>query len=215
MYDDIKKYKDTINSVLYADKKENEIIVSGEGKVMISCPHSVFHYRNGIKKCAEEDTAILAYLLHNELNIPYMYKIISDSEDANYDIKSTYKNNLVEYIKTNNIKVLLDLHELNKNREEVVNLGTGYGKNIKNNDILNILIREISLKKIGMISIDKPFSASGASVISTYVHAKCDIDCIQVEINSGFFINDIKNFEIFSNIMQSSIKEIEQIFNGK
>ena len=38
------------------NQTEREILVNGVGNILISCPHSVVHFRNGTKKLDEPDT---------------------------------------------------------------------------------------------------------------------------------------------------------------
>ncbi len=139
---------------------------------MLSCPHSVTHYRNGIKKCDEPHTLLVADYLHKIYDIPYIYKIKSDMEDANFDEKSNYKNILCDYIKKNDIKLLIDLHEMKCNRKEMINIGTNGFKNIKGLKIINSFVRTFSAEKMGLISIDEPFSASGNARVSTHIYKK-------------------------------------------
>lgn len=178
-----------IESLLNSDEKE--IIVEGNSKIMLSCPHSVIHYRNGEIKYDEPDTLIIADYLHKKFDLPFIYKVKSDNEDANYDAVSNYKNILKDYIITNEIKLLIDLHQLNVRREEIVNFGINNFKNISDINYLNCFIRSFSSNSIGLISIDVPFAASGENIISSFIHNNTNIDCIQLELNTKLFHSDI------------------------
>ena len=178
-----------IENLLNSDQRE--IIVDGHEKIMLSCPHCVIHYRNGEIKYDEPDTLIIADYLHKKFDLPFIYKVKSDNEDANYDAVSTYKNILKEYIIKNNIKYIIDLHQLNSHRNEIVNLGTNGFKNLSDINFLNCFIRAFSANSIGTISIDVPFAASGENIISSYIHRNTNIDCIQLELNTKLFHSDV------------------------
>lgn len=201
----VKNRKNIINSLLCLEEREK--IVDGIGNIMISCPHCVKHYRENTEKMDEPDTLLIAYYLHKKYNLPYIYKIKSDGEDANYDLNSNYKNLLIEFIKNNNIKLLIDLHQLNLNRKEIINIGTNnlnYIKNLKN---LNTFIRVFSENKIGLISIDEPFAASGEKTISNYVNKNTGIDALQIEMNTKIFHSE----NLYKNIVKSYRNIIEEL----
>ena len=209
--------KNILNKMLNADYREaiECNLDTTNNFVMLSCPHSVEHFREGVKKFSEPDTVVIAKKLHKDINIPYIYKIKSDNEDANYDKKSTYKDMLSEYIKKiEDIKLLLDLHELNPKRKEIVNFGIGNMKNINDIYLLNILIRNFSESKIGMVSIDKPFAARGERTISSYIHKKNKINTIQIEFNSKIF-RDNDSFDKVYKTMKKSINELNEYLIGE
>lgn len=182
-------YFDKKNRILtnHLNIEAREILIDGVGKILISCPHSVIHYRKGIEKYDEPDTLIVANYLHKIFNIPYIYKVKSDNEDANYDLNSNYKEMVVNYIKNNDIKLLIDLHQLHQSRDEIVNIGINGFENINTTVYLNEFVKSFSNNNIGLVSIDEPFAASGAMTISNYVHNKTDIDCLQIELNCKLF----------------------------
>lgn len=192
---------------LLLNNTEKEIIVDGNKKIMFSCPHCVKHYRNGIEKLDEPDTLIIANYINNKFDLPYIYKVNSINEDANYDKISNYKSLLSQYIRKNNIKVLFDLHQLNPLRDIMVNIGINNSKNINNIKYCSELISIFSNNNIGKISIDSPFAASGDNTISTYIHNNNNIDCLQIELNSKLFqSNELYNkvldcfYQIINNI---------------
>lgn len=190
-----------INSLL--NKTEREIIVDGKAKIMISCPHTVVHYRNGAKKLDEPDTLYLADYLHKKFDLPYVYKVKSDNEDANYDVQSRYKDMVVDYIMSNDIKLLIDLHQLYQGRKEIINLGINSFANINSTIYLNKLIRSFSRNNVGLISIDEPFAASRTKTISNYVHVKTRIDCIQAELNCKIFKSEVKYKQVLKSFREA------------
>lgn len=189
------------------NQTEREILVNGVGNILISCPHSVVHFRNGTKKLDEPDTLIIANYLNKVFNLPYLYKVKSDNEDANFDLNSNYKRILIDYITSNNIKLLIDLHELDPNRREIINIGLNNFNNINSSLFINEFIISFSSNNIGLISIDKPFSASSTKTISNYVHSTTGIDCIQIELNTKLF----KTSEKYKIVLKSFREAINSI----
>ncbi len=96
--------------------------------VIFSCPHAVSQTRNGKEKIADLDTGPLGVAL-NSLGYSVLLKTQNCNDDANFDKKSHYKNFLSKYIKNNNIKYLIDLHEMSNKRNVLFSLGTNFGVN--------------------------------------------------------------------------------------
>ncbi len=162
----------------------------GKGVVMISAPHSVEQTRKGAVKYAEPQTGILALLLHDELNCPVIYKTKNDNDDANFDVKSPYKEALVKYIKENKILFLLDLHQLAPRRKASVNFGIANFRNMDSSRCLSVFIEEFSRQSLGRIQVDSPYGAFSPYTVSSYVRHHNKIQTIQIEINSKLLYGD-------------------------
>lgn len=185
-------------------------LVGGQGAVMVSAPHSVAQTRRGKIKCAEPQTGVLARLLHDDMHCPVIYKTGNCTDDANYDKTSPYKDALVSYIESNGIRFLIDLHQLSPKRDVGIDFGTAGFKNIYDLELLNILLGEFSMQDIGRIQIDVPFSASCPNTIATYTHNRCNIQSVQIEINSGLLYGDGADlhFEKVYIALRNSIRQI-------
>lgn len=162
-------------------------IEKGKIKIMLSAPHCVDHYRNGRIKKKEINTDTLIKKIKEKIDVNIIYKTESIHEDANYDKKSIYREELEKYINKNNIKLLLDIHGMDFDREEDICIGTAYGKNIHGRkdiieNIVNIF-RDFGYKNI---TIDKPFSANNPNCVSTYISSNCKIPALQIEINNKY-----------------------------
>ena len=70
--------------------------------VMFSCPHAVSQLREGKEKLADIHTGPLGKAL-NKLGYTVLIKTNNLNDDANYDLKSDYKDFLVKYIKNETI----------------------------------------------------------------------------------------------------------------
>lgn len=164
--------------------EQSFIIKSGNGRIMFSAPHCVEQIREGKIKFSEPETGILVEMLHSEFGCPIIRKTSNRNDDANYDPVSDYKDALAEYIKENNIGILVDLHQLAPFREEMINFGTGKLKNIGDKNLINVFLGAFTKNRVGMIQMDEPFDASYEHTVSSTIHRKCSIPCLQIEINS-------------------------------
>lgn len=95
-----------------AAPEESFALLPGTSSVMVSAPHSVSQWRNGVVKVAENSTGALAILAHERLGCPIIFKTANARDDANYDAKSPYRDALAAYVESHDVKLLLDLHQL-------------------------------------------------------------------------------------------------------
>ena len=128
-----------------------------------------------------------------------IYKTRNNLDDPNFDEKNEYKDVLIEYIKENNIKYLLDLHVMANFRHQDICIGTGLGKNIHNklkllSDMENKFIEN------GFISttIDDPFNAVYKHTVSATIAKRCKIPCFQIEINNKYVKNKYEEYALES-----------------
>lgn len=167
---------------LFNNEKGFEII-NGNNSIIVSAPHSVSQIRNGKIKTGEFKTGLIAILLNELANCHVIYKTKNNNDDANYDEYSCYKNELAEYIKKNNIKVLLDIHLCSSSRKFDFDIGTGKKNNIiERYDILNIIINRLS-QRYEYVVVDDLFPASYQFTVSSFISREACIPCFQVEIN--------------------------------
>lgn len=172
------------NAFMNELSEQSFVIKEGNSSIMFSAPHCVEQIRNGKIKYSEPQTGMLVEMLHNEFGCPIIRKVSNCNDDANYDPVSDYKETLIKYVKENQIKFLIDLHQLAPFREEMINFGTGNYKNINDTKLLNIFLSSFSKNNVGLIKIDEPFDASYDYTVSSTIHRECGIPCLQIEINT-------------------------------
>lgn len=195
----------------YGEHFSHELI-SGTGCVMISAPHSVTQTRNGELKYSETYTGALAILLHQITGCPIIYKTRNHQDDANYDINHPYKSDLIEYVKQNNIKLLIDLHMMAPHRGFDIDLGTLYGENIHINSLITEDMAKIfNSHSLSDVRVNHTFYAAPRTVSST-IAKECKIDGIQVEINSSLLRTLEENPKTFFQVLES-FKEIIEFYN--
>lgn len=193
------------------------IIKSGRGCVMISAPHSVEQTRLGKIKFAEPQTGILAEMLHNVPGCHIIRKAQNRGDDANFDSVSDYKLALEKHVQYNNIKFLIDLHQLSSRRNVMINFGTGHGKNISNKALLDICTSAFSEIDSGIIHIDTPFAASYIHTVSSTIHRRCNIPCLQIEINSRLLCDKYSEYSLNAvyDALRVCCEKADEYFSGE
>lgn len=191
-------------------EKLGHVILNGDKKVMFSAPHAVEQTRNDAIKYAEPDTGEIAKCL-NALGYPVIIKTENMHDDANYDINCAYKNQLSDYIKQHNIIALIDLHELSPKREQLICLGTGGEDcpNLLGNHEKETQLKDHFKKYFDVVTINDPFSAKGEGTISRYISLNLNIPCVQIEMNSKLFIDNMVSPQQMADIMAKATHIME------
>ena len=175
---------------------EDFCIEKRAGKIMLSAPHCYDQWRNEKIKKRETRSGILVKSVASNLGCSCIYKTKFLYNDPNWDDKSTYRSELVDFIKKNDIKCLLDIHTMRAERETDICIGTNCMRNIQGRqDMLDVVW--ICFKNHGFkhVEIDKPFNASHSNVVSHDIAEKCRIPCFQIEINNRFMHRDYDDFD--------------------
>lgn len=194
---------------------KGHIILSGSKKIIFSAPHAVEQTRDGKIKCAEAETALIVEKL-NEMGYPCIIKTENVGDDANFDLECAYKDDLVKFIRENGIVGVIDLHQLSPLREQDICLGTG------GEDCLNLLghfdvekeLQAHFAKYFTNVTVNNPFGAKGEGTISRYISSRCDIPCVQVELNSKIFLENQFTFDQLANIFDEAT-DIWEMFDEK
>ena len=165
---------------------------------MFSAPHCLPQRRDGKTKFAEPETGVLALLLHDSLNCPIIYST-SEIGDANYDMEHPYKQVLISYLNEHNdVKLLIDLHQLSPSRSTLIDIGTGEGNNLCGKDeIASMVSSAFKKRNFSDVEIDYPFKSSKPYTISSFISKCCNIPCIQVEINSRLVMPEYEDYRFY------------------
>ena len=106
----------------------------------------------------------------------------------------------------------MDLHQLASFRWQEICICVCGGENA-NPQIIDY-VKSIFSEKGFVVTIDDPFSASKEHNVSHSTHIRCNINAIQIEINSKFFIDENlknRNYEIFE-CLSKIIKNAKNYF---
>lgn len=196
-------------------------ILKNKTKIMISAPHSVKHIREWEILPQDLLTWWLALYLWKRLNLSVIYSTSYKVWDPNFDENknSEYKQALVEYIKENDIKFLIDLHGCWSFRDFSIELWTWWEWNFNllwRLDILNIIEKSLndSLKSYiqhtgKTITKNTIFSASRETTVSAFISKECKIPTIQIEINKELRdMDNIKNLSLLINALEKVVKNL-------
>ena len=167
-----------------ANSSKNFTTIEGKNLVLISAPHGVSQVRNGNHKIAEIGSLATALYLQKQTDSFLIAKTQNCFDDANYDEISPYKQKVLEIVRRNNIKYVLDIHGLASKREMDVNLGTHIGRNIETNTkIFDDLIWQLRKNKF-VVSIDNPFAGGAKTIAGSTKNNIDNIWTLQIEINA-------------------------------
>ena len=173
--------------------------------VIITAPHTMKQIKqDGSIKLSEPFTKAIARYVANKLDTSFLIKTQDTGIDANSDNKEGFKETLLQVIKTQNIKLLIDIHGSKKDRNFDIEFGT---LNNLTSDYSTIKELEDAFKEHGINNIvyNDPFKGGG---ITKYIYGNTDIDVIQIEINQKF--RDINNVDNLQKVCDSLIAFIKQ-----
>lgn len=181
-------------------------IIKGEKNILVSAPHAILHTRDGIEREGESGTKELVINIAEINNIHGMYKSDNIKNDANWDEHSEYRNKLVNYVRANDIVLVLDLHCMASWRNEDICIGVASYKNVQNDvQMVSDLVKEFENNGFNKVKVDKPFSASFPNCVSSTVSKYCNIPAIQIEINSKYTCEGSETYDF---------KKIEKAISG-
>ena len=165
-------------------------VLAGEGKVLLSAPHAMLQTRNGSIKCAERFTGMLCRMTHERTSCPVIYKTRHLRDDANHDPVSDYRDALCRFVKQNDIRLVIDLHQMKPERITDVCIGTGHGRNLVGHPQLtgavDKVLRDHGIQKI---TVDDPFAATNPNTVCATVASRCKIPAVQMEINTRLLMS--------------------------
>jgi N-formylglutamate amidohydrolase len=151
--------------------------------------------------------------MNKYFNTSYLIKVIDTGVDSNRDNHDEFKEELIRIVKDNEIKLVIDLHGADKNRDFDVEFGT---LNNLSADFSTIKELENAFVSRGIINIvhNDPFKGGA---ITQYLFNVKDLDVIQLEINGRFrSMEHVDNLELLCNALMDFINRyIESIIREK
>ena len=178
-------------------------IIEGYMPVVLSAPHTMNQMRDdGTIKASEPYTKALALYLQKRLNCTCFVKNFDTGIDSNTEKDEEYKNELIKYIKRNNIKLVLDLHGASLKREFDVELGTLNNLSADYSTIKEL--KEAFIENgILKVNVNDPFKGGG---ITKKVYSETLVDVIQIEINRKYRDLNISNFMLLADALEKFIR---------
>lgn len=198
-------FKDRIQ-MLENELEENTYIFKiGSVPVMLTAVHTMEQIKeNGDIKFSEPYTKAIAKYVSENTDSSYFIKVKDTKIDSNSLVIDEFKERLLQYIKDNNIKLVIDLHGASIERDFDVEFGT---LNNLSADFSTIRELEDAFKEVGVkdVKYNNPFKGGG---ITQFIFDKTDIDVIQIEINGKF--REFSNCEKIEKICNALINFIRQ-----
>ena len=158
-------------------------------------------------KFGETYTKAIALYLNKHFDVNCMIKVKDTGLDSNRDNHDDFKKLLLEFVKENDIKLVIDLHGAKDDREFDVELGT-----------LNNLTADFSTIRefaeallengISKVEYNNPFKGGA---ITQYLFNLKNVDVIQLEINGKYRNSD--NLDKLKLLCESLGNFIEQYAN--
>lgn len=201
----ILEYEQNYNDLTY-------IARTGKIPVILTAAHTMTQLKqNGEYKASEPYTKAIAMYVAENTECFFLIKNKDTGIDSNHVENDAFKNMLLDNIKDNDIKLVIDLHGAKSEREFDVELGT---LNNLSSDYSTIeeLIDAFNENKISNIEVNIPFKGGE---ITKKVFFETDCDVIQIEINRIFRnIEDSNKIEQICNSLISFIEQYNKIINS-
>ena len=196
------------NKIIDYEQKYNDltyIVKIGKLPIILTAVHTMTQFKeNGEYKKSEPYTKAIAMYIAQTTNCSYLIKNKDTGVDPNNIENDVFKNMLLDNIKDNNIKLVIDIHGAKKDRDFDIELGT---LNNLSSDYSTIkeLIEAFNENGIINVKINNPFKGGA---ITQKVFAETDCDVIQIEINANF--RNIDESDKMEQVCNSIIKFIYQ-----
>ena len=200
----IEDYERKLNNLTFIARK-------GELPIILTAAHTMMQLKeNGEYKNSEPYTKAIAMYVAEKTDCFYLIKNKDTGIDSNLMENDTLKNMLLDTIKDNDIKLVIDLHGAKKDRNFDIELGT---LNNLSSDYSTIkeLIDSFNENDIFNIEINNPFKGGA---ITKKVFSKTDCDVIQIEINANFRnVEEAKKMEQVCNALIKFIQQYNEIIS--
>lgn len=182
-------------------------IIPGNNSVIISAPHAINQYRDGQVKWADMFTGGIAKYIHKITGCHVIYSCKYDEHDPNYDLPGSnpYQDTLADYVKSNDIVFLIDLHGAAKKREYALEMGTApeqnpiegviyetdpslheykyvaeWIKEIFENMFINSSFEQKEVWK------NRIFDAGDQNTVTKFISENTNTACVQLEVNGHY-----------------------------
>ncbi|SES81352.1 hypothetical protein SAMN05660297_00565 [Natronincola peptidivorans] len=192
------------------DNPRGHQIVKGKNPIILTAPHSVSHLREEKEKIGEFRTGVIVQLIGELSGCHRAYKTKNLGDDANYDRDCNFKSDLLEYIKENDIKLVLDFHLSSPNRAFSIDIGTGRRSLIQGREDLLSCIKGGFEAVYQNVEVDDTFPGSYPHTVSATASRELGIPAFQIEINWSK-VDDYEKTKIFVNTMAKMINKLEEL----
>lgn len=204
-------FEEEINELELLEFDNNYVIKKGTIPILFTAPHTMKQIKeDGSIKLCEPYTKAIALYLNKYFNVNCMVKNKDTGIDANRDNRDEFKKELIRFIKDNNIRLVIDLHGSNKEREFDIEFGT---LNNLSADFSTVKELEEAFTENGINNIIHNDPFKGGAIIQ-YVYGLKDVDAIQIEINGRYRdYNNVENIQKLCKSFENFIKQYKKYIN--
>ncbi|MCR8635662.1 N-formylglutamate amidohydrolase [Paenibacillus radicis (ex Xue et al. 2023)] len=182
---------------------------SGSCPILISCPHTVNHRRGDWVKEMDEYTGALGLILKSLTDCHLMFTTKLYDEDPNFVEGGVYKSELVRLSKKHGIRFVIDLHGASSTREFDIDLGSRYGKTLRE-PAANIITEQLRKHGLSDVRSNDTFAATSPGTVTAHTARHLKIQAVQIEIN-GKYRSPRTDIESFFRIVKGLTQAIECI----
>lgn len=204
-------FKEEMEFFEQIDSDDIYISKIGNVPILFTAAHSMTQiFDDGEVKLAEPFTKAICLYLSKYVGTSYLIKIKDTGLDSNKDNHDEFKSKLIKMVRDNNIKLVIDLHGANKDRNFDVEFGTLNNLTV---DFSTIKELEEAFLENNILNIkyNEPFKGGA---ITQYLYNIKEVDVIQLEINGNFRnIENIENLERLCNSLKKFIKQYNEYIN--
>lgn len=210
MYKD-NNFNEEINNLESTIFEGDFTILKGNVPILFSAPHAVEHIReDGTLKYGETYTKAISLYLNKYFNTYSIFKNRDNGIDSNRDNYDEYNVEMRRLIKDNNIKIVIDVHGADRNRDFDVEFGT-----MNNLTATFSTIKELeeAFTENGIPNIEHNTPFKGGA-ITKGVFSLEDVDVVQLEINGRLRDpNHLENLELLINALGKFIEQYKEYMN--
>ena len=183
-------YQDVLTTKLASQSVLVEVAQSS--RVLITSVHGVDHLREGKTKLKDSGSLNFAYLLSQFAGTNFYGLNEPNILDNNYYHQTPQKEFLTDFVKINNIQLVLDIHTCHAVRPYDVEIGTMDGKTLLGYDCLEKELLEMINRHFFCISnqVFKGEGSNGSETMVNFFANKLGIPSLQIEINSAILKED-------------------------
>ncbi len=181
------------------------ICKNGNNPILLSAPHTMMQLKeDGNYKMSETFTKAITMYVGDNTDSFYLIKNKDTGIDSNNSEEDTFKNMLLDIIKDNNIKLLIDIHGAKEERDFDIEIGN---LNNLSSDFstVNELVDAFNEEGIFNIEVNEPFKGG---MITKTVFFETNIDVIQIEINKKY--RNLEKIENINMVCEALINFINQ-----
>lgn len=202
------------NKMIELEKKYHDltyICKNGNCPIILTAAHTMEQLKeDGNVKLGEPYTKAIALYVSEIMETFCLIKNKDTGIDSNKSKDDTFKNMLLDNIKDNNIRLVIDLHGARKDREFDIEIGT-LNNLTSDYTTVNELIDSFNENGIFKVEVNEPFKG-GEITKKIYGETECDI--LQIEINGKYRnISEIEKLKQVTDSLINFIRYYVEIIN--